>query len=444
VGTMASGVKIEDISPVQRRLSFEVIWDDVKKELDSMYRAMGKSAKIKGFRQGKAPRAVLEAHYGDQVKEETISNLVTRHYTEAAEKNKIEAVAQPIIDQKGIREGENFLFSATVEVQPVLDPQNYTGIDLEKEKVSVSKADVDGRLTQIRQMYATLEDVTVDRGLAEDDFALIDFTGTLDGKERKDLAAQDYTLQIGSKSFVPGFEDQLIGMKRGESKDVTVTFPETYGAKDLAGKEVSFSVTLKNIREKVLPELDEEFIKNFEKYENLKDLKDDVKRSLEEEGEARVKAELRSAIVDKLLERNEFEVPSAWVERQIYTMMLDARQRMVQNGMPDDKAAEISYNLHDRFKDQATRMIKASFILNEIAKKESIEVSEAEIDEKLRDIAQRYGQQYESVREASENNGMKGRLRDDLLEQKALDFIEERATITAPKKGKKKKEKGEE
>jgi len=443
VGNMASEVKIKDISPVQRKLSFEVSWDDVKKELDSIYKKVGRSAKIRGFRPGKAPRAVLESHYGESVKEEAVSNLITKHYTETVEKNTIEVVAQPVIDQKGITEGEDLLFTATVEVQPVLDPQNYAGIDLEKEKLDITKADVDERLTQIRQMYATLEDVTDDRALADSDFALIDFEGKLDGEARKELAAEDYTLQIGSKSFVPGFEEQLTGMKKGNSGEITVTFPDEYGAKDIAGKEVLFSVTLKGIREKVLPALDEEFVKNFEKYESLKDLKEDVKKSLGEEGEARIRAELRGTIVDKLLEKNEFEVPSSWVERQVYTMMLDARQRMVQNGMPDDKAAEISYNLHDRFKDQATRMVKASFILSEIAKKESIEVGEEEIEEKLRELAQRYAQDYESVKKAYENNEMSDRLKDDLLEQKALDFIEEKATITVAKKAKK-KEKGEE
>ena len=440
---MASEVKIEDISPIQRKLSFEVLWDEVKKELDSIYKTVGKSAKIKGFRPGKAPRAVLETHYGDSVKEEAVSNLITKHYTEAVEKNNIEIVAQPVIDQKGITEGEAFLFTATVEVQPVLDPRDYDGLELEKEKLSVTKADVDARLTQIRQMYATLEDVTADRGLAEDDFALIDFQGTLDGEARKELAAEDHTLQIGSKSFVPGFEEQLIGMKKGETKDITVTFPDDYGSEDVAGKEVSFSVTLKNIREKVLPKLDEEFVKNFEKYGSLKDLKDDAKKSLEEEGEARIKGELRKTIVDKLLETNEFEVPSAWVDHQIYTMMLDARQRMVQNGMPDDKAAEISYNLHDRFKDQAMRMVKASFILGEIAKKESIEATDEEVEEKLKELAQRYGQDYESIKKAGEDDGMRDRLRDELLEQKTLDFIEGKAMITTAKKSRK-KSKGEE
>lgn len=444
MGEMIAEVKIEDVSSVKKKLSFEVLWADVKDELDSIYRTVGRKAKIKGFRPGKVPRNVLEMHYKEQVEEDAISNLIAKHYAEVVEKNNILAVGQPAIDQKGITTGENFLFTATVETRPVIDLKSYTELKLEKEKLGITKADIEERLNQIRQMYSTLKDIEEDRALANDDFAVIDFEGKLDGEARKELASEDYTLQIGSQSFVPGFEEQLVGLKKGESRDITVTFPEDYGAKDIAGKEVLFSVTLKNIREKLLPELDEEFVKNFEKIESLEDLKKDVKKSLEEEGEARIKADLRNAMIDKLLENNEFEVPSSWVEEQVYTMMLNARQQMMQNGMPDDKASEISYNLRDGFNDQATRIVKASFMFHEIAKKESIEVTEKDVEDKLNALALRYGQDYESVKRVYEANNAEDRLKDELLEQKAVDFVEERASITLVKKGrKKKKEKGE-
>lgn len=438
---MVAEVKIEDISSVKKKLSFEVLWSDVKSELDSVYKTVGRNAKIRGFRPGKVPRNVLELHYGKHAEEEAISNLITKHYTDAVEKNTILAVSQPVIDQKGITKNENFIFDATVEIQPVIDPKDYVALDLEKEELDITEADIEARLNQIRQMYATLEDVETDRELVNGDLAVIDFEGKLDGEVRKELVSEDHSLEIGSGSFVPGFEEQLVGMKKGESRDITVTFPEDYGAKDVAGKEVSFSVTLKNIREKILPELNEEFIKNFEKYESLEGLTKDIKKSLEEEGEARIKTDLRNAIIDKLLENNEFEVPSAWVERQVYTMMLDARQRMVQNGMPDDKASEISYNLHDGFKDPAARIVKASFILQEIAKKETIEVTEKDIEERLNILAQRYAQDYDSIKKAYEVNNMEDRLKDELLDKKVMDFIAEKAHITFVKKDKGKGEK---
>jgi len=198
---------------------------------------------------------------------------------------------------------------------------------------------------------------------------------------------------------------------------------------------VLFSVTLKNIREKILPDLNEEFIKNFEKFESLKDLKEDVRKSLEEEGEARIKADFREAMIDKLLENNEFEVPSVWVEQQVYSMMLNARQRMVQNGMPDDKASEISYNLHDGFKDPATRIAKASFIFCEIAKKESIEVTEKDVEDRLNVLARKiHAGITRLVKKAYEANNMSDKFKDELLEQKAMAFIQEKANITFVKK----------
>lgn len=438
---MVAEVKIEDLSSVKKKLSFEILWPDVKKELDSVYKTVAKSARIRGFRPGKVPRNVLEMHYGKHAEEETISNLITKHYTDAVEKNNILAVAQPVIDQNGIKKDENFLFDATVEIQPVIDPKDYTALNLEKEELDVTEADIEARLDQIRQMYATVEDVETDRTLANGDLAAISFEGKLDGEVRKELVSEDHLLEIGSGSFVAGFEEQLVGMKKGESKDITVTFPEDYGAKDVAGKEVLFSVALKTIREKVLPELDEEFIKNFEKYESLEGLKADIKKSLEEEGDARIKTDIRNSIIDKVLENNEFEIPSAWVERQVYTMMLDARQRMMQNGMPNDKASEISYNLHDGFKDQAEKLVKASFVLQEIAKKESIEVTEEDVDERLNFLGQRYGQDHDSVKKFYETNNMIDRLKDELLDQKVIDFIEGKATVTATKKDAKKGEK---
>ncbi|MBW2558317.1 MAG: trigger factor [Deltaproteobacteria bacterium] len=444
MGDMVAKVEIEEISSVKKKLSFEVLWDDVKKELDSVYKTVGKSARVKGFRPGKVPRNILEVHYKEQAEEEVISNLISKHYSEVVEKNNIQAVAQPVIDQKGITTGADFLFDATVEIAPVVDPKDYVGLDLEREELDITEADIEERLDQIRQMHAVLKDVEGDRGLVNNDFAVIDFDGKLDGEARKELASKDHTLEIGSGSFVPGFEEQMLGMKRGESKDITVTFPEDYGATDIAGKEVLFSVTLKSIREKILPEVDEEFVKNFDKYESLEDLKKDIKKSLGEDGEAKIQADLRNTMIDKLLENNEFEVPSAWVEKQIYSMMLDARQRMVQNGMPEDKASEVSYNLHDGFNDTAARLVKASFIFNEIAKKESIEVTEKDVEDRLTILAQKYAQDYEAVKKAYETNNMEERLKDELLEQKAIAFIEEKANIILAKKDKKKKKgKGE-
>jgi len=443
VGEVAAEVKIEEINSVKKKLSLEIPWSEVKRELDEAYNVIGKKAKVKGFRPGKTPRKILEMYYKDQAEEEAISNLVSKSYSKALETNEIMVVSQPVIDQKGIETDKDFTYSATVEIQPVFEPKDYTGIEVEKEELEVTDSDLETRLEQLRQMYSTIESVEEDREVIEGDFVSIDFEGKVDGEVRKELSSENYLLEIGSGMFVPGFEEQLIGARKGELREVQVTFPDEYQNKDFAGKESLFSVTVKDIREKKIPDPDENFIKNFEAYETLEDLKKDIRKSVIEENESRIKSDLRNNIIVKLLDNNEFEVPSTFVDRQIYYMMMDTQQRMINNGMPPEKAAEISVTLHDRFKGDATRMVKTSLLLDKISEKESITVDEKEVEERLKELAHNYTQDYESLKANYEKNNLIDRLKDEILEQKTLNFLEEKADIKVVKK-KSEEKKGEE
>jgi trigger factor len=260
-------VRIEDVSTIKKKLSFDISWIEVKKELDSVYKDVGKKAKVKGFRQGKVPRNILESMYKEYAEEETITKLVNRYYWDALKDQNIAAVAQPDIEQQGLEEEKNFTFTATVEVEPAIEPKGYVGLELEKEEHDVTDSDVEKRLQEVRDMFATMEEVEADRGIGEGDFAVIDFEGTLDGKALKEMKADNYLLEMGSKTFIPGFEEQLKGMKKDQAKEIKLTMPDDYHAKHLSGKEVVFSVILKNIKEKKLPDVDEKFIQNFDKYE---------------------------------------------------------------------------------------------------------------------------------------------------------------------------------
>ena len=443
MGEVAAEVKIEEINSVKKKLSLEIPWSEVKRELDEAYNMVGKKAKVKGFRPGKTPRKILEMYYKDQAEEEAISNLVSKSYSKALETNEIMAVSQPVIDQKGIETDKDFAYSATVEVQPVFEPKDYIGIEAEKEELEITDSDVETRLEQLRQMYSTIESIEEDREVAEGDFVSIDFEGKVDDEVRKELSSENYLLEIGSRKFAPGFEEQLIGAQKGEFREVQVTFPDEYQNKDFAGKKSLFSVTVKDIREKKIPDLDENFIKNFETYETLEDLKKDIRKSLIEENESRIKSDLRNNIIIKLLDNNEFKVPSTFVNRQIYYMIMDAQQRMIRNGMPPEKATEISVNLHDRFEGDATRMVKTSLLLDKISEKESITVDEKEVEERLKELAHNYAQDYESLRTNYEKNNLIDRLKDEILEQKTLNFLEEKADIKVVKK-KSEEKKGEE
>ena len=427
-GTGAA-IKVEEISPIKKKISFEIPWEEVKKELDTAYRTVGKKAKIKGFRPGKTPRHILETYFKEDAEGEAVSNLVQRSFEEAIQANNLMPVARPQIEQNGIQADQSFTYSATVEVEPVIEPQGYTGLELQKEDTAVTDRDVDVRLEELRNMYSSLKDVEAGRSVQEGDFLLIDFEGKLGGETRKDLTETGFRIEVGSKRLVPGFEDALIGLKQGESKEFTVKFPDDYHVKEFAGKDITFNVTVQDAKIKVLPELDENFVKNFNKYDSLEALKTDLRKSLEEEKAAAVKTKLQKAIHDKLLETNPFEVPDAYVERQIFNMMIEYQRRMVMNGMDPDSAANVAANLHDQFRDEATRMVRTAILLQRIAEKESLAVSDKDIDDRIRETATRYGRDFETMKDSYEKDNLIDRLRDQLLEEITLAFIESRANI---------------
>lgn len=427
-GTGAT-IKVEEISPVKKKISFEIPWEEVKRELDAAYRTVGKKARVKGFRPGKTPRHILETYFREDAEGEAVQNLVNRTFEEAMQANGIVPVARPEIDQDGILPDQSFTYSATVEVEPAVEPQGYTGLDLKREDASVTDQDMDARIEELRNMYSSLQDVEGDRTVQSGDFLVIDFEGRLGGTARQELTEAGFRIEVGSKRLVPGFEDALVGMKKGESKEFTVKFPDDYHVKEFASQDITFHVSVRDVKVKVVPALDDQFVKNFERYENLEALKADLRKSLEQEKAARVKANLRKAINDRLLELNAFEVPEAYVERQIFSMMVEYQRRMVMSGMDPDNAAKVAANLHDQFRDEAARLVRAGIILQKIAEKERIAVDEAEIDDRIREMAARYGRDFETMKASYEKDSLTDRLRDQILEEKTLDFIESRANI---------------
>lgn len=427
-GTGAT-IKVEEISPVKKKISFEIPWEEVKRELDAAYRTVGKKARVKGFRPGKTPRHILETYFREDAEGEAVQNLVNRSFEEATQASGLQPVARPEIEQNGIQPDKSFTYSATVEVEPAVEPQGYTGLDLKREDASVTDQDMDARIEELRNMYSSLQDVEGDRTVLSGDFLMIDFEGRLGGTARQELTEAGFRIEVGSKRLVPGFEDALVGMKKGESKEFTVKFPDDYHVKEFASQDITFQVTVRDVKVKVLPALDDQFVKNFERYENLEALKADLRKSLEQEKAARVKATLRKAINDRLLELNVFDVPEAYVERQIFSMMVEYQRRMVMSGMDPDNAAKVAANLHDQFRDEAARLVRAGIILQKIAEKETITVDEAEIDDRIREMAARYGRDFETMKASYEKDNLTDRLRDQILEEKTLDFIESRANI---------------
>ncbi|HOI73972.1 MAG TPA: trigger factor [Syntrophales bacterium] len=423
-------VQIEEISPVQKKLSFDVPWEDVKKELEAAYRQVGKKAHVKGFRQGKVPRRVLEVYYKDQAEGDAVTNLVNRYYWDALQAHEIQAVAQPVIDQKGIVPDQGFSFTATVEVEPVVEPKDYIEMQLEKQEASVSEEDVDRRIEQIREMFATMGELENDRPIARGDFVTFDFQGSLDGVARDEMKADGYFLEVGSGRFIPGFEDQLVGMSKEEEKEFPITFPLEYGVPDLAGKEAIFKVKIRDIREKKLPEVNEEFVKNFEKYENMEEFRAELRKSLGEEVEARSRAALRDQILEKLVTAHDFEIPPSFQDRQVILMMGDLQRSLMAQGMPREQASRQAFSQLEKMREEAKKVVKSILLLKKIAEIEAIDVAEEELEKRILELASRRGMPVDTLRQQLEEEERIEDIRLELRNEKVFDFIIDRGKIT--------------
>lgn len=427
-------VNIEDLSAVKKKISLEIPWEEVKTQMDAVYREIGKKAKIKGFRPGKIPRQILEKYFKEQAEEETLTNIINKYYWQTLEEKGIVAVSRPEITQDGLKENQPYTFAASFETEPYIDPQNYKNIELEKEEIQVSEEDVERRIDEIRNMFATMSEVVDDRPVAKGDFVEMDFAGVFDGEELPELKGDNYFLEIGSQRFVPGFEDQIIGMKKGEDKELKVVFPEDYHEKKFAGKEVIFKVHLKNIKEKKLPALDENFIKNFERYNTLEDFRNDVRNVLQEKMNRQVQQNLQNKITEILIKENEFPVPDALVEKQIYFMMADTQNRMMSAGIDEQTALDFILKMKDKYKDDAEKIVKSLLLLKKIAEKESLAVTEEEMERFLEQMAAETHQDYSSLKRMYESEGRRDALKMDLLQKKVFDFIEKNARIKTVKK----------
>jgi len=422
-------IKMEEISMIKKKLSFDIPWNEVKEALDAVYRDIGKKAKIKGFRPGKVPRNVLESNFKDHAEEETITNIINKYYWQALDDKGIMALSKPDITQEGFKDNTNFTFTASFETEPDFEPKGYNGIEVEKENIQITESDLDNRLNEIRQMFATMEEVKDDRAAMMGDYVTIDFTGTLDGVAHLDLKADNYFLELGSKRFIPGFEEQIPGMKNGETLDIKIKFPEDYHEEKFAGKDVIFTVTIKDIKEKKLPEIDENFIKNFDKYNSLDELKNDARKALEQDCERITETNLQNKIMEIILKENDFEAPPSLVEKQIFYMMADTQKRMTSAGMDETSAMELSFKMHDKFKEEAEKIVKSFLLLKKIAQKEAIEVEESDLDKHIIELAEKYGRDYEQIRAAFEKEERKDKLRTELIQKKTFDFIEQKANI---------------
>jgi trigger factor len=411
-------VDAEELSPTKKRIQVEVPPPQVKEAVESLYRDLNKRVKIKGFRPGRTPRDVLERHYGDYVKEQAISHLINETYPQAISQESLEPIAPPTIDTGDLTVESPFTYSAVVEVRPRIEVTGYKGLRLKGKKGKVTSKEVQGELERLRMMHSRLEPVGGRDRVQKGDVVLLDFQGLLDARPIRDGKAENYSLEVGSGSMVPGFEEGLIGKKIGVLEEITAGFPDDHPRKDLAGKEVIFQVTVKEIRQRILPSLDDDFAKDVGDYQDLEALKERIKTDLEGVKEHRFTEELRQTAIEQLLQANPVEIPSYLVERRTDELLQDLKLRMA--AQKQELPPEEERKARGEYQKVAEREVRTSFLLEEIGRQESIEPQQEEVEERLQKMASVYQRPLEELRQ---NPSLVAAVQQTLEREKVLDFI---------------------
>ncbi|MGN9864361.1 trigger factor [Bacillus swezeyi] len=408
-------------------LTVEVDADTFNKALDDAFKKVVKQVSIPGFRKGKVPRGLFEQRFGvEALYQDALDILLPVEYPKAIEEAGIEPVDRPEIDVEKIEKGENLIFTAKVTVKPEVKLGEYKGLGIEKDDTAVTDEDVQNELKSLQERQAELV-VKEDGKVAEGDTVVLDFEGFVDGEAFEGGKAENYSLEVGSGSFIPGFEDQLAGLEAGAEKDVEVTFPEEYHAEDLAGKPAVFKVKIHEIKTKELPELDDEFAKDVdEEVETLAELTEKTKKRLEEAKENEADAKLREELVTKAAENAEADIPQAMIDTELDRMMKEFEQRLQMQGMNLELYFQFSGQdenaLKEQMKEDAGKRVKSNLTLEAIAKAENLQVTDEEVEEELSKMAEAYNMPVENIKQAiGSTDGMK----EDLKVRKAIDFLVE-------------------
>ena len=388
-------VKVEKKENSKVEIEFTMDKKQFEEELEKAYKQNAKKFKVPGFRAGMVPRAIVEQTYGESVLYEfVIENTVDDAYRTAVVENNLEIVSRPELDIKQIGKDKDFIFVVNVCVKPEATVKDYKGIEVKKVSTRVTKKDVEAELEKIREKNARI--VTVeDRELKNGDISIIDFEGFTDGKAFEGGKAENFELTIGSGQFIPGFEDQMIGMKVDEQRDINVKFPEEYHSKDLAGKDATFKVKLHEIKEKVLPEIDDEFAKDVSEFDNLEDYKKDLNKKIKADKENHAKMDMEQEAIDKFIEKVEVNIPEEMIDSEVDKMIEEMNANLSYQGLNIDQYLQYMGTTLDEYKkqmrDQAQRRIKLDLGLEYVAKEEKVEVEDKDIDKKIRELAAQYG-----------------------------------------------------
>ncbi len=424
-------VKVENTENKNEvKLSFAVEAEKFDEAMKKVYAKTAKYFTIPGFRKGKAPMNMVEKQYGTEIfHEDTFNELVPEIYETAIKENNIQVVSNPDIDITQIGKGKDLIFTAIVQIKPEVKLGKYKGIELKKIEYNVSDHDIEHELGHMAEHNARLVSIE-DRPVEKGDITVIDFEGSIDGVPFEGGKAEKHELEIGSNTFIPGFEDQIVGMKLEEEKDITVTFPEDYFSKELAGKPAVFKVKLHEIKKKELPKIDDEFAKDVSEFETLAELKNSIKERMQKANEEKAKYEMEDAALKAVSDNVEIDIPSGMIDAEIDNMMKDIEQRLQYQGLTLAQYFTLSgkteAQVREEMKEQAEKAVKSRLVIEAIIKAEDIKPEEKEVEEKLKEMAKNYGKTEE---EMSKNEYIKEYIENNMKVEKAIEFIVNNAKI---------------
>jgi trigger factor len=423
-------ITVEEISSIKKKVNVEIPDDQVTKEVESFYQQVGKQTKIKGFRPGKIPRDILERYFKDHVKSEVIQKLIQETYPAALSEKDLHPVSPPVIDPGELESGKPFQYSATVEVKPEIKIDGYIGLNIEGKKESAKEEEVEERLKGLQNLHAQLKTVPELRPIQSGDHVTIDYEARMDNKPLEEGKAVDFTVEVGSGRFIPALEEKLVGLNLEEEKEIEVPFPEDYGYKKWAGKTVSFLVKVKEIKEKVLPPLDDEFAKDLGDYASLEDLKAKLKEEIEKEKELILDRQLKDQMIEQLIQANSFEIPESMVVEQAKALVSDTKLRLASQGIALKNLNIPEEKLQEDYREVAQKQVRTYLILEKIAAQEGITVTDEEADERLQSISEKTHQKFDVVKRYYEKNGLIPELKTGILTDKTLSFLLEKANIS--------------
>ncbi len=421
---------IEQITPVKKRLTVEVEAQEVNRKIEEAYKELKKSAKVDGFRPGKVPRNILQRYFGDQVTQEVKRGLLSDTLPQAFEETKIFPVAMPVIENEYLKEGEGYKYVALMEVRPDFELKDYMGLEVDKELVSVSEEVVNSQIEEIRRVNSRLNPLEEDRGIRNDDCAILEYEALEGDKPIEGMKAQNFLVKVGSNQFHAEFEKGLLGLKAGESTEITVNFAQDHANARLAGKKVLFKVKVTDVKTMETPELNDDFAKSLgADFNDLETLKNRIREDIKAREEKRVDRELKKRLLDKISATVSFDLPESLVESEMRFAVETVKQNLIRMGSSFEKSGLTEEKVRGDFRLASEKRVKDLLILGEIARQNDLSLSELEVDEGFADLAKGIGQDPKVVRQYYEAKGLLEGFRDRLLEEKTLNYLVKGAKI---------------